>query len=311
MTELFDGTESGCMSLIGLSTASERENSTAQCPRRVIRILCAARGSCTIAVGDETFPLIGERMLLFMGPLSYAIMAPSEDCMITRIEVNVTTLREGGYPVRQLMECYPEVDALLRRDMPYLSFEDSYAMMPPTLRLLQTFSLYDSPEREIQLSITLSYLLAMISSCAVENSQLSKRYHRHVSEALKYIHENYMCCITVTDIAAKVGVHASHLHRLFSAEVGMNVGEYIVNLRVRKASSLLIRTDMPISLIAVRVGATTLQYFCRMFKQRVGMTPNEFRKNYNITCKYTPERSSYVVMGNSCAMSQAFTGGEV
>lgn len=79
-----------------------------------------------------------------------------------------------------------------------------------------------------------------------------------------------------------------HLHRIFPEETGMRIGEYLTHLRIEKAKSLLMHTDIPNSSIATRIGISSQQYFCRMFKKETGLSPQEYRKSYALTCLYDP-----------------------
>ncbi|MDD3336576.1 MAG: helix-turn-helix transcriptional regulator [Eubacteriales bacterium] len=276
----------GCLTLLSLSASVEKEARKLRRTRQMLRLLYASKGSCTIGCGSASYPLMGERALLVLEPLEYDVTVVQGDCVLTQVGIGLDSVAVG-YPLRELLHTYPEVKTLceaLCSARPALCFSDRHAMLPPALRLLQTLSLMDSPQREMHLSLTLSYLLGMISSCVREETELSKGHHRYVNDALRYIRHHYMNSITTTDIACQTGVHVSHLHRLFLSEVGMSIGEYVISLRMDKACSLLMRTDMPIAMIATQVGANTEQYFCRLFKRRIGMTPGEYRRHYNLTC---------------------------
>jgi AraC-like DNA-binding protein len=58
------------------------------------------------------------------------------------------------------------------------------------------------------------------------------------------------------------------------------VAEYIAQLRISKACSLLISTDKPISCIADEVGYHNLSHFNRQFYTLKQLTPREFRSTY-------------------------------
>lgn len=166
-------------------------------------------------------------------------------------------------------------------------FCDNFAFVISTLQNIHTFSLYEHSVCGMQVTLTLSFLLAAISTSKWEDNIPPNHDNKHVRTALQYIHENCMCNITTADIADAAGIQIGHLHRIFPAETGYRPGEYLTNLRISKAKSLLMRTDISNTSIAYRVGISTLQYFSRLFKQQVGVTPQALRKSYNLTCDYT------------------------
>lgn len=56
--------------------------------------------------------------------------------------------------------------------------------------------------------------------------------------------------------------------------------EYLTAYRIERAVELLQQTDIPVREIAVRVGYTDANYFTKVFKRHLGVTPTEYR-NHN------------------------------
>ena len=52
---------------------------------------------------------------------------------------------------------------------------------------------------------------------------------------------------------------------------------YLIDLRISEAKNLLIETSMPCSVIAELVGFDDANYFSRIFKKRMGLSPLQFR----------------------------------
>ena len=59
---------------------------------------------------------------------------------------------------------------------------------------------------------------------------------------------------------------------------GVTVGEAITQYRLARAKDLLINTDDSIEWVARRAGYQNLSAFSRLFKAKVGLSPNEFRR---------------------------------
>ena len=94
----------------------------------------------------------------------------------------------------------------------------------------------------------------------------------------KYI-ENHICeKITVEEICNQFRVPRHLLYATFEAETGGSIQEYIINKRIRKAQNLLISTSLSVSQISVKVGYLEYNYFFRIFKERTGITPLQYRK---------------------------------
>lgn len=103
--------------------------------------------------------------------------------------------------------------------------------------------------------------------------------NKYVGEIKKYIQANYLSPIKISDIADKLSINRSHLYRIFKNEMGMNVEDYIINIRMNHAKALLSTTALSVSAIASAVGYKNYSSFFKRFKDTTGLTPNEYRSN--------------------------------
>ena len=97
----------------------------------------------------------------------------------------------------------------------------------------------------------------------------------------KYIEEHICDKITVDDICNHFRIPRHLLYAIFDKESGDSIQEYIIKKRIRKAQHLLRDTNMSVSQISVKVGYSEYNYFFRIFKERVGVTPLQYRKQSN------------------------------
>ena len=75
-----------------------------------------------------------------------------------------------------------------------------------------------------------------------------------------------------------VNLSASRFRHLFKQETGTTPGQYLRELRFRKAEVMLRTTFLSLKEIADEVGLASLSHFMRDFKKRYGMTPRQYRK---------------------------------
>ena len=68
-----------------------------------------------------------------------------------------------------------------------------------------------------------------------------------------------------------------YLARAFKATAGRTIGDYVGEVRMTKARSLLADTDLPLKEIAYRLGFAGPSSFCAAFGKAVGTTPKQFR----------------------------------
>lgn len=119
----------------------------------------------------------------------------------------------------------------------------------------------------------------MVMDYAVRMRRLrrAKRLSVPVRKAIKMISENTGKRLTVQQIADATGYDRSHLHRLFKAEIGMGIHEYISAVRMNAAKGMLKDGTHSIADIASLLGFSSQSHFCRAFSEAVGITPKEFR----------------------------------
>ena len=98
-----------------------------------------------------------------------------------------------------------------------------------------------------------------------------------VNQAIRYAQESLADPLTLADLAAAANVSARRLHERFTAELQTTPMEYVRDLRLARAETLLRETDLSPSEIAGRCGFYDHAHFCRLFKRRTGIAPSQFR----------------------------------
>lgn len=98
--------------------------------------------------------------------------------------------------------------------------------------------------------------------------------------AAGYILENYSYPITMEQVASYVGVHRSQLFRKFKEGYGMAPQQYLIEVRLMKAQELL-KKGLSVTETAYSVGFGDVTNFSRQFRQRLGMAPLFWQKEWN------------------------------
>jgi YesN/AraC family two-component response regulator len=108
------------------------------------------------------------------------------------------------------------------------------------------------------------------------------RHFSAIRKAERYIWENYTKKIGLKEIAGAAGLSASYFSSIFKEEMGENLSNYLNKLRVEKAVSMLISTNISISKIASACGFEDQSWFSKIFKNNTGFTPGKYREQGNI-----------------------------
>ncbi|GCE24097.1 hypothetical protein KDK_78970 [Dictyobacter kobayashii] len=96
--------------------------------------------------------------------------------------------------------------------------------------------------------------------------------------SLVYLHHHFREPLTLKEVAAQVHLSANYFSESFHSSYGIAFQQYLQDLRLRFAQSLLISSDFPISHIYAAAGFQTLSHFERAFKHKFGLTPRQWRQ---------------------------------
>ncbi|MGI6143454.1 MAG: helix-turn-helix domain-containing protein [bacterium] len=99
-----------------------------------------------------------------------------------------------------------------------------------------------------------------------------------IKQAKRYMSQHFGKQITLEEISRRVHLSPYYFSRLFKEREGLTFIEYLTSLRIEEAKRLLLKTEDKIEVIAQTVGYGEANYFSRLFKRKVGMSPGEYRK---------------------------------
>lgn len=101
-----------------------------------------------------------------------------------------------------------------------------------------------------------------------------------IDRVLDHIHLHYASQLRLGDLAELAALSPSGLQRLFARQIGTTLSHYVMRLRIGEASALLAATRRPIAHLASDVGFDSLANFNRQFKGLHGVTPREYRRQF-------------------------------
>ncbi len=105
-------------------------------------------------------------------------------------------------------------------------------------------------------------------------SPYSKSY---IDIAISYMHEYLSANITMDDICKEVNLSPFHFIRIFREKTGLSPHQYLLKLRIDKASELLLSRIYSVSETARICGFINLSHFSKTFRQMTGRSPMDFR----------------------------------
>ena len=129
---------------------------------------------------------------------------------------------------------------------------------------------------KIYVDTLLNPLIRMLELAYTKLSNI-KQTKNKIDEIVRYVNRHYQENITLGQICALFALSRSSISHTFKKEVGISFREYLINIRLRSATSLLIYSNLSISEIAYSVGFNDSNYFSNTFKKHFGQSPRKYK----------------------------------
>lgn len=119
----------------------------------------------------------------------------------------------------------------------------------------------------------------VIFSNTVKNISTS---HQEILQKIRsYIDDNYYKAdLSLNSISDYVHISCAYISTLFKKYCGVNITEYITDIRMRKAAELLVTTNLKTYEITDKVGYANSHYFSILFKKYTNCSPTQYRQNH-------------------------------
>ena len=142
-------------------------------------------------------------------------------------------------------------------------------------KMLQNYNLLDRIQslQEIRQKI-----IEMVMECVSTESVADANARSKIQMAIGYIQEHFAENLTVNVLAEHYGMSPNYFSSMFKKEMSRSAVNYITELRINQARELLYHLELSVVDISKKVGYEDSQYFFRVFKKYLGMTPLQYRE---------------------------------
>jgi AraC family transcriptional regulator len=107
--------------------------------------------------------------------------------------------------------------------------------------------------------------------------EITQTHDQRLDDVKKYIHDHIQERLNREVLADVAGFSVPHFHRIFTAQVGENISNYVRRMRLERAGRKLRHGAVDITEVALAAGYETHSAFGRAFKHQYGLSPSEFR----------------------------------
>lgn len=107
--------------------------------------------------------------------------------------------------------------------------------------------------------------------------------HNAILPAIRYIENHYQNPkLSNARLAEKCNISEIYFRKLFTETYKITPKQFIVDIRINKAKQLLSEGFLKVGAVAEQCGFSNQYHFCRLFRERTGLTPTDYMKQNRI-----------------------------
>lgn len=250
------------------------------------RLLYVANGKSAIKIGNELYSAsVGDIFIIPPG-VSYSYL-PEPENPIRFYGVNFDYTLNG---LERYKPIEPESISVFKEEniVEKVAFADVPEMngVVYLTDMSETEALFNRINRELENKKRFSELavrgifteiISAVAGKLVSDFSVQEKSGGLVKKVIAYIQDNITADLSNDSLGKLFNFDPTYISRCFVKYTGMSLHKYVMRYRVLCAIDLLQNTDYSISEIALFTGFNSAGYFCRIFKQNVGVQPSEYR----------------------------------
>ena len=110
--------------------------------------------------------------------------------------------------------------------------------------------------------------------------EIDHTFNTYIKDVIDYVEKNVKKNITLEEVAKYINITPHYLSKIFKKYVGVNFVTFITDKKIEIAKKMLIDEDIPIVNISIELSYNQPNYFSKVFKSKVGITPSEYREKH-------------------------------
>ena len=164
-------------------------------------------------------------------------------------------------------------------DLRIFNVKRSISFMQSLKPIIDEFPL-KHPDNEYFCAGGLLQLLSIISrKYRMSKMNIESENEKQIILAARKIYHHSGIGLTVEELAKESCLSVGHFSHLFKKTIGYPPHTYMIYIRMAKARDLLMSTQMSVREVAEEVGCPDQNYFSRIFKKYIGLSPSQIKKN--------------------------------
>lgn len=224
------------------------------------------KGEGEVRIGDHTYRLTEGEAFFVKIPSDHQYYLPADEKSWEFVHITLF----GSEAIKYFEKITDDVGHILKLNM--------YAT--PITHIFDLLSKVNNDQlNDAYITSSLAYTFLMELQRFILKIERNNTLPDPIKEATVYINENYSDQLTLDDIVEVSGLSKYHFTRLFHRTVHSTPIQYLTKIRINKSIELLKNESLTIEMIAVQIGFSNGNYFNKVFRSALGMSPGKYRKN--------------------------------
>lgn len=246
-------------------------------PHRHLRIEInyVKKGNCVLHLENESISFNENEMMIICSNVVHTFESGSKGTTLMQLEfLPEIFTRFNPYDPKESGELTPVT--IFSEENRLIKIVNNVRIMRAVQRIVNEMNLKSKYYQHLVVMYYAELLILIYRY--MDESYLPICTNESLKKAISYIRMNYQNHISITDVARQTGVGERYLRKLFAQYLNLSPLDYLNQIRINKAIELLRNTEMSVKEICFLCGFKSPQYFSRVFKQQMGITPKEVTK---------------------------------
>lgn len=245
-----------------------------------VEVLVCLEGQCNLKICQTEVPMKKEEYIVIFQkhPHSFEVQKNGK-CVVLQLHFHPNIFMDLFSDSLEDNQFFFLIDLTLERKN-YIQGKCSEQLYN-TIRYIYEESKNKKANWKKMIDLYFTQLLVLLSRDIGRARKGDVKSNRHLLSAFEYIKEHYMEKITADQLSEYCGITSRYLGELFKSHLGMNISSYIIYFRINKSIELMMEEDKDYTLteIALEAGFSNLQYYSKVFKSVMNISPAKYYSN--------------------------------
>lgn len=181
-------------------------------------------------------------------------------------------------------EAYPKIDHIYAEDIQITNYFESTQLLSLKKMMMQMMNEYLEEKEDYELlclsrSAVLMYQILQHIPYHLQTSQeIEERDRRNarLSRLLQYVDEHYRFKASLTEFAKEESCTLNYMSAFVKESLNQTFQDYVKTVRFHCACKMILNGDKSMQNVCVESGFSDYRYFSEVFRQRTGMTPEQY-----------------------------------